>query len=57
LTQLAGRHPDRIQGQINFEHQFAAIYSQRAYVRLPLLAKIRRLEQSFLSPVESLRPP
>jgi hypothetical protein len=73
--QLAGLHPDRIQRQLNLEHQFVAIYHQRAYVQLPLLtftrevlelepaareralAQIRRLERSFLCPVENLRPP
>lgn len=73
--QLAGMHPDRIQRQLNLEHQFVAIYHQRAYVQLPLLtftrevlelepaareralAQIRRLERSFLCPVENLRPP
>lgn len=73
--QLAGLHPDQIQRQLNLEHQFVAIYHQRAYVQLPLLtftrevleleptareralAQIRRLERSFLCPVENLRPP
>lgn len=72
---LAGLHPDRIQRRLNLEHQFVAIYHQRAYVQLPLLtftrevlelepaareralAQIRRLERSFLCPVENLRPP
>lgn len=73
--QLAGLHPDRIQRQLNLEHQFVAIYHQRAYVQLPLLtftrevlelvpaareralAQIRRLERSFLCPVDNFRPP
>jgi len=73
--ELAALHPDRIQRQLNLEHQFVAIYHQRAYVQLPLLtftrevlelepaareralAQIRRLERSFLCPVENLRPP
>jgi hypothetical protein len=73
--QRAGLHPDRIQRQLNLEHQFVAIYHHRAYVQLPLLtftrevlelepsareralAQIRRLERSFLCPVENLRPP
>ena len=73
--ELAGWHPDRIQRQLNLEHQFVVIHHQRAYVQLPLvtftrevlelepaardqaLAKIRRLEQSFLTPLRNLRPP
>jgi hypothetical protein len=72
--QLAGRHPDFIQDQLNLEHQFVVIYHQHAYVQLPLLSftrevlelapaarerarrQIRRLEQSFLTPVKHLRP-
>lgn len=72
--QLARRHPDFIQDQLNLEHQFVVIYHQRAYVQLPLLTftrevlelapeareralrQIRRLEQSFLTPVKNLRP-
>lgn len=72
--QLARRHPDFIQDQLNLEHQFVVIYHQHAYVQLPLLTftrevlelapeareralrQIRRLEQSFLTPVKNPRP-
>lgn len=41
--QLARRHPDFIQDQLNLEHQFVVIYHQHAYLQLPLLTFTREV--------------
>jgi Transposase DDE domain len=52
-TDLAGRHPEEIQRQLNLEHQFVVIYLGHAYAQVPLLTFTRMVLE--LEPEARLR--